>query len=122
MHGGLNLLLLTDDAERFRGALMIAMTHQALGGAARLFLQMDAVRLLSPPVVAPRDEAHDRAGFPTLAALLDEALADGVALTACQSGLALAGLAATDLDQRIETGGLASFLAATGDDDRLLTL
>lgn len=116
----LTIIQLTGDAERFRGALMAGMTHRAMGGETRLFLQLDAVRMLVPPLTAPRDEDHRQAGLPVLAALLDEALDDGVALTACQSGLALAGLAPGDLDPRIEIGGLTSFLAATDPADRLL--
>lgn len=117
---GLNIVLLTDDAERFRGALMVAMTHRAMGGTARLFLQLDAVRMLAPPIAAPRDADHRKAGFPDLAALLGEALDGGVAVIACQSGLALADLDAGDLDARIETGGLTSFLAAADADGRLM--
>jgi len=117
---GLTIILLAEDAERFRGALMVAMTQRAMGGEARLFLQLDAVRLLTPPIIAPRDTDHRQAGLPVLAALLDEALDDGVAMTACQTGLALAGLTAGDLDLRIETGGLTSFLAATPPTDRLV--
>ena len=122
MPGGLTIVLLTEDAERFRGALMVAMTHRAMGGAARLFLQLDAVRMIAPPVTAPRDEDHRRSGFPPLATLLGEALDDGTAIIACQSGLALAGLAAADLDQRIATGGLTSFLAETDPTDRLVMI
>jgi len=119
---GLNILLVGDDAERLRAALMLGLTQRALDGEARIFLQMEAVRLLAPPIAAPQDEAHQRAGFPTLAALLDEALADDVTLIACQSGLALCAMKAADLDPRIETGGLLSFMAAIGPTGRLLAL
>lgn len=119
---GLTIILLTDDAERFRGTLMVAMTHRALGGAARLFLQLDAVRMLAPPITAVLDGDHRRAGLPTLSALLDEALTDGVAMTACQSGLLLAGLTAEEIDRRIETGGLTSFLTGMEPTDRLIMI
>ncbi|MGE4430526.1 MAG: DsrE family protein [Sphingobium sp.] len=119
---GLNILLVSAEAERLRGALMLAMTHRALGGDARLFLQMEAVRLLAAPVRAPQDIAHQDAGFPSLATLLNEALADGIAVIACQSGLALCAIKAADLDPRIETGGLLSFMAAIDPADRLLSL
>jgi predicted peroxiredoxin len=108
---GLKLVILTPDAERFRGALTVAATHAALGGDAALFLQLDAVALLRP-LAAPHDDAHGAAGLPTLAALLDEALALGVTVTACQSGLALTGLDAASLDPRIKTGGAVGFLQA----------
>lgn len=109
---GLKLVILTPDAERFRGALTVAAAHAALGGDAALFLQLDAVALLRPPLAAPQDAAHGAAGLPTLAALLDEALALGVVVTACQSGLALTGLDAAALDPRIHTGGAVGFLQA----------
>ncbi|RXR30267.1 DsrE family protein [Sphingobium fluviale] len=116
---GLNFVVLTDDAERLRGALTLALAHAALGGEARLFLQLDAVRLLTPPLSAPRDADHAAHGLPTLAALVTEALDAGVAIIACQSGLALAGLAADALDPRITAGGPVSFLQSIGPEGRL---
>ncbi len=115
----LNIIILTEDAERFRGALTFALAHTALGGKARLFLQLDAVRLLAPPVLAPQDDAHAAHGMPRLATLLEEALESGVAVVACQSGLALGDMSLTALDPRIEAGGPVSFLQSSGV-DRLL--
>lgn len=117
----LHILILTDEAERLRGALMLAMSHVALGGEACLFLQLDAVRLLAPGMVAPQDGAHHRAGLPNLASLIDEALGSEVQIIACQTGLHLAGIAAYALDPRIETGGLVSFLSALSPDGRFVT-
>ncbi len=119
---GLNLVMVTEDSERYRGALTLALAHVALGGEARLFLQLDAVRLLAPPLRAPRDDAHAAQGLPSLAALLGEALDCGVTITACQSGLALAELSLADLDPRIEAGGPVSFLQASGADGRLVVI
>lgn len=119
---GLNILVLTDDAERFRGALTLALARAALGGPVRLFLQLDAVRLLHDAAPAPRDGDHGLHGLPTLAVLIDEALEAGVAVLACQSGLALAGLDAAALDARIETGGPISFLQGCDERDRLVVV
>tara|TARA_R110000787_G_scaffold141196_3_gene254675 strand:- start:48 stop:413 length:366 start_codon:yes stop_codon:yes gene_type:complete len=119
---GLNMIVLSDDAERLRGALMLAMAHAALDGEARLFLQLDAVRLLAPPIAAPRDADHAAAGLPSLASLLEEALESGVSVLACQSGLALANIRTADLDPRIAAGGPISFLQSIGAKDRLLTV
>lgn len=117
----LHLIALTDDAERLRGALVLALSGRALGQRARMFLQLDAVRLLNPDMPsAPRDADHIAVGLPTLARLIDEALGDGVEIIACQSGLALARLAADTLDPRIETAGPLAFLADVSEDDRLL--
>lgn len=111
---------MTADAERFRGALMLAAAQAALGGEAALFLQLDAVTLLRAPVSAPRDDAHSRAGMPGLAALLAEAMALGVAVSACQSGLALAEISAEELPDGVEAGGPVAFLQATADGARLI--
>lgn len=119
---GLNILVLTDDAERFRGALTLALAQAALGGAVRLFLQLDAVRLLRDAAPAPCDADHGAHGLPTLAVLIDEALEAGIAIVACQSGLALTGLAAAALDARIEAGGPLSFLQGCDERDRLIVI
>lgn len=116
----LTIIVTTDDAERLRGALMLASAQAAMGGGARLFLQLDAVALLRQPVKAPRDDAHISAGLPTLAALLGEALAIGVAVIACQSGIALHGLTALDLPPGVGVGGPIGVLADLTDEDRLL--
>lgn len=116
----LRIVVMTADAERLRGALVLATAHAALGGEAGLFLQLDAVTLLQPPLVAPEDDAHRSAGLPTLAELLAEALDMGVALIACQSGLALSGLSADALPTGAEVGGPLSFLQQIDADTRLL--
>lgn len=116
----LRIVVLTDDAERFRGALTIAAAHAALGGDAALFLQLDAVRLLRAPYTAPMDITHSAAGLPTMAQLVEDALSLGVRLMVCQSGLALAGLDLVSCDARIEASGPVAFVQALGDDDRLI--
>ncbi|HKT76077.1 MAG TPA: DsrE family protein [Sphingobium sp.] len=116
----LRIIVAAADAERLRGALMLAAAQAALGGRASLFLQSDAVALLRPPIAAPADAAHEAAGQPTLARLIEEATALGVTLLACQSGLALSGLTADALPMGIEMGGTVSFLQATDGDARLL--
>ena len=116
----LRIIVTTADAERLRGALVLASAQAALGGRASIFLQLDAVGLLQPSAQVLRDEAHRAAGLPTLAALVKEAIALGVALTACQSGLALCQLSADELPDGVEVGGPVSFLQATQDQARLL--
>ncbi|MFT3966639.1 MAG: peroxiredoxin [Sphingobium sp.] len=113
---------MTDDAERLRGGLTLACAEAALGGSVRLFLQLDAVAMLRPPLVAPRDALHAAQGLPGLAALLDDALELGVTVIACQSGIALAGLAAEALDPRIEMGGPVGVLAGNSADERLVLI
>ena len=118
----LNVIILTADAERFRGVLTLTNAYLALGHPARLFHQLDAVRLLAPPVAGPRDAEHSAHGLPSLSALLEEALDSGLEIIACQSGLELAGIAASSLDPRIQIGGPVSFLQSTGVSERLLAV
>lgn len=116
----LRFIVTTADAERLRGALVLASAQAALGGAASIFLQLDAVALLRAPIAAPLDDAHRIAGLPDLATLLTEAQALGVTISACQSGLALCGMAANALPPGVDVGGPVGFLQATSDDARLL--
>ena len=116
----LRIIVATADAERLRGALVVASAQAALGGAASIFLQLDAVSLLRPPIVASQDETHRAAGLPTLAMLIEEAAALGVSLSACQTGLALSGLDAAELPSGVDVGGPIAFLQATDDQARLL--
>jgi predicted peroxiredoxin len=110
------LILASDEPIRFHAALSIAAASAAAGATTRLFLHGDAAGLLACPVSSPEDGRYRAAGLPTLAQMLDEALTLGVILICCQSGLALAGLAADALDSRIEVGGLVGLLTALGDD------
>ncbi|MGC4252928.1 MAG: DsrE family protein [Sphingobium sp.] len=116
----LRIIVASEDSERLRAALVTASAQAALGGRAAVFLQLDAVALLRAPVAARLDDAHEAAGLPTLALLLEDAVALGVALFACQSGLALSGMAAADLPAGVEVSGPVAFLQQTGDDARLL--
>ncbi|MBO9576049.1 MAG: DsrE family protein [Sphingobium sp.] len=118
----LALLIVSADPARLRAALTFARAEIAVGGAAHLFLQGEAASLLKPPVSDPRDAAWVAAGDPTLADLLDEALDDGARISLCQSGLAVAGMHAGDLDRRIELTGPVAFLAEAGPDVRLVAL
>lgn len=112
---GLTIIVAENAPERFRAALSIAAAQAALGGAARVFLQGEAVALLAGDA-APGDAAHAAAGLPTLSVLLGEAMGLGVAVIACQSGLHLAGLDAAALDPRIATGGLVSLIQTLAED------
>lgn len=113
---GLTLLVATADAERLHAALTYAAAGAAAGGSVRLHLHEGAVALLAPLTPAPGDEARGAAGLPTLPQIFDEALALGVAVSVCQSGLALAGIDLASLDARIEAQGPVGLLGALGDD------
>lgn len=112
---GLTIIVLTADPARFHGALSVAAAHAALDRPARLFLQADAVALLGSALASPDDGRFAQAGLPTLAQMMDEAMALGVHIIACQSGLALAGIDASTLGEGVEIGGLVGTLADADD-------
>ena len=116
---GLTIIAATADIERFRAALSLACAHAALGGRVRLYCHEGAVRLLLPGE-DPDDAQRIAAGLPTRAQLLHEALESSVALIACQTGLAAAGIPFNTLPPGLEPGGLVSLLAGLAD-DRLAT-
>ena len=116
----LRIVVATADAERLRGALVLASAQAALGGAASIFLQLDAVALLRQTAQAPEDAAHLAAGLPSLNQLIIEALALDVTILACQSGMALHDVAASELPDGISISGPIAFLQQTGDEARLI--
>ncbi len=103
-----------------RAALELAAANAALGGAARVFCQSEAVAAL-PPLRDPHDGDYAAAGLPTLAELFEDALGLAVEIIACQSGLALMGIDASLLDPRIAFGGPVGILQTLGE-DRIIAL
>lgn len=116
----LAMMVASADPARLHAALTVARCEIALGGTAGLFLQGVAVALLRPPITVPQDAAWQAAGEPALAALIGEALADGVAISLCQSGLAMAELTADALPAGLHITGPLAFLAAVEARARLL--
>ncbi len=114
---GLTIIVAGADAERLHAALSFAAASAATGAATRVHLHARAVGLLGAPMAADAD--HAAHGLPTLAQIVDDALALGVAISVCQSGLALAALTADALDPRLSVDGPVGVLTAAGD-DRLL--
>jgi predicted peroxiredoxin len=110
---GLSIIVATADAERFLSALELAAANAALERPTRLFLQAQAVRALMFNAVGVEER-------PSADEMLGEALALGVHVSACQTGLAYAGLEASQLPMGIETEGLVSFLASRGEDQLLI--
>jgi predicted peroxiredoxin len=117
----LALLLVSADFARLRAALTLARVEVALGGTAHLFLQGEAAALLRPPIRDTRDDEWLSVGDPSLATLVDETLDDGVRISVCQTGLALAKLDAAAIEPRIEQTGPVAFLADAAETTRLLT-
>ena len=119
MHG-LNIIVAVAEGRRLYAALETGMAAAALGSRVRIFLQGEAVALLRDPVDFTGDEARRAAGQPDLAWLVEEAIAMEITLVACQSGMALVGANATELVPHVRAGGLVSFLADVGSEDRLV--
>lgn len=117
---GLTILIVSADADRLHAGLTYAAAAAASGSAVRVHLHEGAVALLRPPLAAPADPARTNAGLPTLPQILDEALSLGVAITVCQSGLALAGITLDQLDPRLQAQGPVGVLTTLGE-DRLIT-
>lgn len=116
----LALIVGDGQAERLRTALVLATATAAHGDPVRLFFQGEAVSLLRHPVADPDAARQSAAGLPTLGQYLDEAVAMGVTLSACQSSLALLALDASDLDPRVEWGGMVGFVGSLPPDARLV--
>lgn len=101
---GLTVILVEPSTVRFRAGLELVAAAAALGGRARLFLHGSAVTLLAS------DEP-----------LLGEALALGVKLHACQTGLAAAGIELASVAIPVAAVGPLAILQTLGE-DRLTTL
>ncbi len=99
-----------------RAGLELAAAAAALDGRTRLFCHGPAVAGLYPPVTAPDDWPYVDAGLPSLGALVEEALALGVAIILCQTGLHLTGASAATFDSRFDWGGPMSVLQTLGED------
>jgi intracellular sulfur oxidation DsrE/DsrF family protein len=101
---GLTIILLSDDRARNDGAIMMALAHAALHdeteARTRIFFHAPAVKRLT----AINDP------------LLEEAQAMGVALVACQSGIAEHELVASTLGFGATVAGPIAIFANLGDD------
>ena len=102
-------IIVTEPAgARLLGALTLAAAAAALGRDVAMLFDGGSVVALGP------------AAEPGIAAALATARDLGVSITACQSGLAAAGLAATALPEGTVGGGMIGFLAAHVDAQLLL--
>lgn len=114
-------MLVAEDARRARAALSLALAQGALGGRVRIYAHERAVAAFRRAPLRDDDSAAlARAGLPDRSAMLAMAVEADIALIACQTGLAMAGLVLGDLVSGAEAGGLVGVLATLGD-DRLVT-
>ncbi len=106
----MNLIFVEDSHARLHGGLGTACASAALGRQVRLFFQGAAVAALARRDW-PEDAAHVRIGSPSIADLLAQCAELDIPISACETGLHLAGLTAADLPEHTETCGLVAFLA-----------
>ena len=96
-------IIVSEAGPRLTTALTLAAAAAALGRDVAILFDGPSVGALTMP-------------DPLLAAALDL----GVRITACQTGLADAGIAAAGLPAGVMTGGMIAFLAAAADAQLLL--
>lgn len=116
----INIIVATAEGPRFYAALEAAIAWAALGRTARIFLQGEAVTLLRRPIGYVGDDARKAAGQPELASMIKEARAMDVTLAACQTGMAMVGMVASDIDASVKTIGLISFLSEAVPSDEVV--
>ncbi|QYE35066.1 DsrE family protein [Polymorphobacter sp. PAMC 29334] len=96
-------IVVSEAGPRLATALTLAAAAAALGRDVSMLFDGASVAVLAPP-----------------GPLLGTALELGVRMTACQTGLADAGIDAARLPSGVATGGMIGFLAALGDAQLLL--
>ena len=91
--------------------LSLAAAAAALGRQVFVHLHAEAVRIADPAMEWIEDQHFAACGLPAVGDLLAAALDLGVTVNACQSGLALTGLAAGALAPGVQASGLIDVLA-----------
>lgn len=117
---GLTIIVAAADGDRLHAALTFACASAASGAPTRLHLHGSTVAHLARPIGMVGDAGYAAQGLPTLGEMFEEAFGLDIAISACQSGLALAGLTAEQIDRRITMSGPIGVLQMTGN-DRILT-
>ncbi|MGA9867795.1 MAG: DsrE/DsrF/DrsH-like family protein [Acetobacteraceae bacterium] len=114
----LGILLISGGAERAHYAFVIAAGAAALGRDVVVFATNEGTRALCADIA--HLDAQDRpAGVASLAELRAASVDLGVRMIACETGLLMAGIAASALLDGAEIAGVATFLAAVGDGQML---
>ncbi|MBV9118306.1 MAG: DsrE/DsrF/DrsH-like family protein [Acetobacteraceae bacterium] len=112
----LGVLLVSGGHERAHYAFVLAAAAAALGRSVVLFATNEGTRALCADLAGLDDagrEARVRAaGVAGLAELRGATMEMGARLIACEAGLLLAGVQATELLPGVEVAGVATFLSA----------
>ena len=115
MPRGLKLIFLEDSHARVHGGLSLAVAAAAMDRPTALFFQGVAVRALAASRCWAADPPLRESGIATISDLLAQARELGIGITACESGMHMAGVRAEELRGGVETGGLIGFLAGSAD-------
>lgn len=107
----LTFIILTDDYQRLHGGLSTASAMAALGRSVAIHFQGQAVRAVRSGRRWPEDAAARVDGTPTLTDLFAALVDLDVKVTACETGMASAGMTASDIGDDIETVGLVALLS-----------
>lgn len=110
---GLTIVISTPHPTPFHTAMTMACASAALGHPTRVFFDKSAVELLRRPVGSVSLQSSDTISLLTISRQ------NNVEFIACQTGLATAGLSASDLG--IQAGGMVDLLA-TLNEDRIVVL
>jgi len=112
----LGVLLVSGGHERAHYAFVLAAAAAALGRSVVLFATNEGTRALCADLAGLEDagrEARVRAaGVAGLAELRGATMEMGARLIACEAGLLMAGVQATELLPGVEVAGVATFLSA----------
>ncbi|MBV8868713.1 MAG: DsrE/DsrF/DrsH-like family protein [Acetobacteraceae bacterium] len=112
----LGVLLVSGGHERAHYAFVLAAAAAALGRSVVLFATNEGTRALCADLAGLDDagrEARVRAaGVAGLAELRGATMEMGARLIACEAGLLMAGVQATELLPGVEVAGVATFLSA----------
>lgn len=117
MMRGLAIIIGSAAHDRLHAALSLAAAAAALGRDVAVYFHADAASVADPAMRWDEDARFAAAGAPTIGELLESTLELGAVFTVCQTGLALADLAAIEIDPRLEPGGLVDFLGRAGDSE-----
>lgn len=117
---GLAIVVAEANHARLHATLTLACAAAALGRPVRLFFHGEAVAALRSEHHWQGDATYAAAGLPPLGELVESALALGVKLMACQSGLQLLGLTPDAINDGIEAAGMVAFLADAREDELIL--
>lgn len=111
----LGILLISGGHERAHYAFLLAAGAAAIDRTAVIFATNAGCHALTAEGADDAREAEmRRLGIAGLVTLRDACMELGVRLIACEAGLRIAGLKATDLLPGVEIAGVPTFLAAAG--------